>query len=130
MTTTLEHRLRALEHQGRQSGLASPVDRDIYLVRCFHNGEFYFPERDQKDTHLEETVADILDCKIEYPDRVFCFNPNEAWARDVSADVAEAVANLAQDRHQALTREVAAFIAEHAGDAMARGLELLEGGVA
>jgi (2Fe-2S) ferredoxin len=126
MTATLEHRLRALEHQGRQSGLASPVDRDIYLVRCFHNGEFYFPERGQKDTHLEETIADILAGQIEHVDRVFCFNPNEAWAKDVTADVAEAIANLAQKEGRRISHEVLTFIHEHAerGFALADGLEV------
>lgn len=90
------------------------IDRDIYIVRCFQ-GDYFYPERLEQDTHREETIADILSGQVEHVDRVFLLNPARGTSRDVSREVARAVADKAAHEGRSLSYGVRTFIHEQLG---------------
>jgi len=91
-----------------------PLSRDIYLIRCF-DGDYYYPERMEQDTHREETVADILTGQVEHVERVFLFNPARGTSRDVSQEIASAVADKAAHEGKSLSHDLRTFIHEQLG---------------
>lgn len=70
-------------------------DQDIYLVysdygqsgRCFN-------ETGEESWTRQQVVKDIAAGQMEHVVRVVAMNPFEGWSRDVTEDIAEAVAEI------------------------------------
>ena len=77
-----------------QSPSTAPVDCDVYLVvdDLDKFGTVYL-ETDINKTDEKTVIADMLSGQFNSPVRVVAFNTAEGWARDVSDDIAQAVAN-------------------------------------
>ena len=77
-----------------ESPPTAPVDRDVYLViDDFGALGTVFLETNINKTDEKTVIADMLSGQFNSPVRVVAFNIAEGWARDVSADIAKAVAN-------------------------------------
>ena len=65
-------------------------DQDVYLVvdDLGRLGRVW-READYEDATFETVVADMLTGQYKNPIGIFCFNTDEGWSRDVSADVAQ-----------------------------------------
>ena len=48
-------------------------------------------EADENFTNFDDVVENILSGQYENPQRIFAFDPDEGWARDVTAEVATEV---------------------------------------
>ena len=81
----------------------------------FPGREYYFPERNQQDTHLAETVADITSGQLAHVDSVFAFNPHQHICVDVSKEVAQAVLDRAHVKGTELSYDARGFIHGHLG---------------
>ena len=77
-----------------ESPPTAPVDSDVYLVidDFVALGRAYL-ETDINKTDEKTVIADMLSGQFNGPLRVVAFNTAEGWARDVSEDIAKAVAN-------------------------------------
>jgi hypothetical protein len=72
----------------------APIDSDVYLVVDDFGalGNVYL-ETNTNMTDEKTVIADMLSGQFNSPVRVVAFNTAEGWARDVSEDIAKAVAN-------------------------------------
>ena len=72
----------------------APLDSDVYLVVDDFGalGTAYL-ETDVNETDKKTVIADMLSGQFNKRVRVVAFNTAEGWARDVSEDIAKAVAN-------------------------------------
>jgi hypothetical protein len=109
----------------------APIDRgadfDFHVVEVRHGNESYLRETDKAGASFAAVVDALLSGQVENVLRVYAFNPVEGWARDVSEDIARAVATRAAHEYRAITDSTRDFIEEHAGFASARGLQLING---
>ena len=72
----------------------APIDTDVYpVVDDFGALGTAYLETDTNMTDEKKVIADMLSGQFNKPVRVVAFNTAEGWARDVSADIAKAVAN-------------------------------------
>jgi len=72
----------------------APIDTDVYLVvDDFGALGTAYVETDGNETDEKTVIADMLSGQFNKPVRVVAFNTAEGWARDVSEDIAKAVAN-------------------------------------
>jgi hypothetical protein len=79
---------------------ALPDDRDIYLVLDDFGDQLgrAWRETDEEDTDRLTVIADLLNGQYSNPARVVAFNTAKGWSRDVSAEVADLIAQqCAQD---------------------------------
>jgi hypothetical protein len=88
------------------------TDRDIYLIRCRHGRADYIRERDVAACDRKTTVEDIASGEVEHVIAVYCFNPEDGWARDVSEDIAHDVLAYCRDRYGEVPSHVADFVTE------------------
>jgi len=90
------------------------IDHDFHLIRCrAGDGVLYFAEAERTD--VAAVIAAIASAQIAHPERVFAFNPAEGWARDVSEDIARAVAQQLRNEMNGPTRGQRDFIEDHCG---------------
>jgi hypothetical protein len=106
-------------------GVDRGSDHDFHVIEVRHGNESYLRETDKAGASFAAVVEDILAGQVENVIGVYSFNPIEGWARDVSEDVARAVASKAAREDRAITDSTRAFIQDHAGFAVARGLQLV-----
>jgi hypothetical protein len=77
-----------------------------------------YRETDEATASFEDVVSDLLSGQFSNPMRVVAFNTAEGWSRDVSEDVARAVAQRAADEDRKLDPSTERFISRHVGDGM------------
>lgn len=85
-------------------------DRTFYMIKCFHSGEFYFPERLQQDTHLQETIADIESGQVPWVYAVYAFNPATGHCSDASKTVAKGVLDLVAEKNSEMSHDLRTFV--------------------
>ena len=95
---------------------ADRLDRDIYLVLEDFGARAgcAWRETDEADTELEGVLQNLLSGQYAYPVRIVSFNPVEGWSRDVTSDVADALAQRAADTDAEVSSALQAFIAANA----------------
>ena len=105
----------------RTAGRFNP-DVTHYAILCAHNGLGYFAERSlEASASREAAIADIMAGQVEGVEKVFCFNPAEHIADDVTEEIAIALARRCPPG-EPITPAVRDFIEANAGLAYARGL--------
>ena len=74
------------------------ADRDVYIVLDdFERRGRSWREIDEGRTDRTTLVQDLLAGQYNNPVRVIAFNAAEGWSRDVSADIAHEITQLAAD---------------------------------
>src|SRR5262249_30490018 len=83
-------------------------DVDVYLVLDDFGGKLgrAWPEANEERTDRETVIVDLLQGQYSDPIRVVAFNTAECWSRDVSEEIADALA----ERLAAEWREPPAFL--------------------
>ena len=105
----------------RRVGRFNP-DVTHYTILCAHQGHGYFAERSlEASASREAAIADIMAGQVEGVEKVFCFNPAEHIADDVTEDIAIEIANRL-DPASPIRPALRDFIEANAGLAYARGL--------
>jgi hypothetical protein len=105
----------------RTAGRHNP-DVAHYAILCAHDGLGFFAERTLADAcSREAAIADIMAGEVAGVERIFCFNPAEHVADDVTEAIAIEIANRC-DPASPIRAELFDFIEAHAGLAYARGL--------
>ena len=112
----------------RRSSHPGPLDVTLHLIIARHHDGAYAAERDVAALDFESTVADIMAGQIEEVERVIALNPAEAWAREVTEDIAIEIARRIgrQNGSRPIQPGLRDFIEQHAGLEFARGLALTE----
>src|SRR5438067_13606844 len=91
--------------------LAHSRDGTVYLVLDdFGELGSAYRETDAAQTDPKTVVADLLSGQYRYPLRVVAFNTAEAWARDVSADIARQVLTRARELDEEMPPAVRDFV--------------------
>lgn len=67
-------------------------------------------EIDEAEANEAAVIAGILMGEYEHPVRVVAFNTNEAWARDVTDEVAAKLVKTARDQDYALSATARQFV--------------------
>lgn len=100
------------------------LDQPIFSILCDHGKDIGLSlvERSPDEWGLDATVDDILHGQVENVVAVFCWNPVEHTADDVTEDIARAVANKAYQGNHTPSRGVIDFIENNAGLAFTRQL--------
>jgi hypothetical protein len=72
-----------------------PDDIDIYLVLDDYGGRLgrAWRETDEEFTDRRVLITNLLDGQYSNPARIVAFNTAEGWSRDVSAELADDIAN-------------------------------------
>jgi hypothetical protein len=91
-------------------------DQDIYLVvdDLGRLGRVW-READVEATDYETVVQDLLEGQFKKPIGIFCFNPVEGWARDVSEDVAQELRRRCDLQMRDVPSPIQEFIERHEG---------------
>jgi hypothetical protein len=98
------------------------LDVTHYAILCIHKGLGFFAERPlEASASREAAIADIMAGQVEGVAKVFCFNPAEHIADDVTEEIAVEIANRL-DPAAPIRPELRDFIEANAGLAAARGL--------
>jgi hypothetical protein len=73
---------------------AQPDDVDVYLVLDDFGGRLgrAWRETDEESTDRQTVITDLIDGQYSNPARVVAFNTAEGWARDVSEEIADEIA--------------------------------------
>jgi hypothetical protein len=95
---------------------AERLDRDIYLVLedFAARAGCAWRETDEADTDLDIMLQNLLSGQYAYPVRIVSFNPVEAWSRDATSDIADALAQRAADIDAEISSALQDFIAANA----------------
>ena len=105
----------------RTAGRFNP-DVTHYTILCAHRGLGFFAERSlEASASREAAITDIMAGQVEGVERVFCFNPAEHIADDVTEDIALEIARRL-DPTSPIRPELRDFLETNAGLAAARGL--------
>jgi hypothetical protein len=100
------------------------LDVTHYTILCVHRGLGFFTERPlEASASREATIADIMAGQVEGVEKVFCFNPAEHIADDVTEEIALEIANRL-DPASPIRPELRDFLEANAGLAAARGLHV------
>src|SRR5262249_28803948 len=105
-------------------GRAGRFNLDVthYTILCVHKGLDYFAERPlETSASREAAIADIMAGQVEGVEKVFCFNPAEHIADDVTEEIAVEIANRL-DPGAPIRPELRDFIEANAGLDYAHGL--------
>lgn len=91
---------------------ADRLDRDIYLVLedFGERAGCAWRETDEQDTDRETVLRDIISGQYAYPVRIVVFNAVEGWSRDVTEDIADALADRAAREGVDLSPALQAFV--------------------
>jgi hypothetical protein len=102
------------------------LDRDIYLVLEDFGARAgcAWRETDEQDTDRETVLRDLITGQYTYPVRIVAFNAIEGWGRDVTEDIADALADRAAREGLDLSPELEAFIHANASQPFALQLAL------
>ena len=105
-----------------------PLDATLHMIIARHRRGAYAAERDVAALDRETTIADIMAGEVADVERVIALNPAEAWAREVTEDIAIEIAQRIGRRQAPLPIDPALrdFIERHAGLEFARGLAVAE----
>ena len=105
----------------RTAGRLNP-DVTHYAILCAHDGLGYFVERSlEASASREAAITDIMAGQVERVEKVFCFNPAEHIADDVTEEIAIEIANRL-DPAFPIRPELRDFIETNAGLDYAHGL--------
>jgi hypothetical protein len=105
----------------RTAGRFNP-DVTHYAILCAHDGLGYFAERSlEASASREAAIADIMAGEVEGVEKVFCFNPAEHIADDVTEEIAIEIANRLAPAAP-IRPELRDFIETNAGLDYAHGL--------
>ncbi|WP_370058562.1 hypothetical protein [Bradyrhizobium yuanmingense] len=112
----------------RQSPSVLPLDRldrDIYLVLEDFGARAgcAWRETDEQDTDREAVLRDLLSGQYAYPLRIVAFNAIEGWSRDVTEDIADALAGRAARERLDLSPALEDFV--QANSSRPFGLQLV-----
>jgi hypothetical protein len=100
------------------------LDVTHYTILCVHRGAGYFAERPlDSSASREAAIADIMAGQVEGVEKVFCFNPAEHIADDVTEEIAVEIANRL-DPASPVRPELLDFIEANAGHDYARRLRV------
>jgi len=93
---------------------AHPGIGTVYLVLDDFGalGRFY-REMDETEADPAHIVRHMVRGDFNRPLRAVAFNVDEGWSRDVSAEIAEAVADVADEQHRSLSRTTRQFLEHH-----------------
>jgi len=93
---------------------AHPVIGTVYLVLDDFGalGRVY-REMDETEADPTHIVRHMVRGEFNRPLRVVAFNVDEGWSRDVSAEIAEAVADVADEQRRSLSRTAREFLEHH-----------------
>ena len=107
-----------------ESPPTAPIDSDVYLVvDDFGDLGRAYLETDINKTDEKTVIADMLSGQFNGPVRVVAFNTAEGWARDVSEDIAKAVAK-AVSYESDLPEGTREFVERQLGERTSRTYEL------
>jgi hypothetical protein len=102
------------------------LDVTHYTILCVHKGLGYFAERPlEASASREAAIADIMAGQVEGVEKIFCFNPAEHIADDVTEEIAVEIANRL-DPASPIRAELFDFIEANAGRDYARGLTVVD----
>jgi hypothetical protein len=89
-------------------------DQDVYLV-VDDLGRLgrVLREADVEATDFETILMDLLDGQYKSPIGIFCFNPAEGWARDVSEDIARELRRRCDQQLRDVPSSVQDFVERH-----------------
>jgi hypothetical protein len=95
----------------------APIDEEVYLVLDdFDEFGIAYRETDPHDANEKTVVQYMLEGQFNRPLKVVAFNASEGWARDVSEDIARAVATASLSLDGGLTEGTQAFVDEYIDD--------------
>ncbi len=95
-----------------------------YAILCALDGLGYFAERTLEASQSRETaIADIMAGQVEGVEKVFCFNPAEHIADDVTEEIAIEIAHRL-DPAAPIRPALRDFIESNAGCDYARGIAI------
>ncbi len=98
------------------------LDITHYAILCVHKGLGFFVERPlEASASREAAIADIMTGEVEGVEKVFCFNPAEHIADDVTEEIAVTIAGRL-DPAAPIRPALRDFIEANAGLDYARGL--------
>ena len=72
-----------------------------------------YRETDEADGTARTVIRDMIRGEFHRPIRVVAFDAGEGWARDASAEIAKAVAEVADEQHRSLGRTTREFLERH-----------------
>jgi hypothetical protein len=89
-------------------------DRDVYLVLDdFDRLGRAWREADEAATSRADVVRALLEGQYAAPVRVIAFNTAECWARDVSEDIADALAQICTKEDEDIPGGLEDFVERH-----------------
>jgi len=92
------------------------INRTHYLVLDdFGDYGCLFQERREHETDEATVIRHLIEGQFNKPLRVFAFNAEEGWSRDVSEEIADKVLRRVEGGHGSLTSETRAFVERHLG---------------
>jgi len=107
----------------RTAGRFNP-DVTHYTILCAHRGLGFFAERSlEASASREAAITDIMAGEVEGVERVFCFNPAEHIADDVTEEIALAIVHRL-DPASPIRPELRDFLESNAGLDAVRGLRV------
>ncbi len=106
------------------------LDVTHYAILCVHHGLGFFAERALEASQSREAaITDIMAGQVEGVEKVFCFNPAEHIADDVTEEFAIEIAGRL-DPASPISPALRDFIEANAGLDYARGLAVDDRGFA
>jgi hypothetical protein len=95
---------------------APPDDVDVYLVLDQLGGRLgrVWRETDEEKTDRKTLMTDLLDGQYSNPARVVALNTAEGWSRDVSAELADEIAERCGIDGFDVPPSLQDFVAQHA----------------
>ena len=75
-----------------------------------------YRETDEADGTARTVIRDMIRGEFHRPVRVVAFDADQGWARDASAEIAKAVAEIAEEQDRPLSRSTLEFIERHLGE--------------
>lgn len=108
------------EHADTKTELAPsivPAISHTHYVVLDDLGEYgcLFHERREHETDERTVIRHLIEGQFTKPLRVFAFNAEEGWSRDVSEEISDKVLRRAEGGDGALTSETRAFVERHLG---------------
>lgn len=98
----------------------------LYFVKCDFGPRIghSWIERHVNETGRSTLINDLIGGQIENPVRILEVDPAEGTSRDVTEDVAKALADWSNSTSEPLSRSLISFIHDNAGAAWARSLKV------
>ena len=92
------------------------LDRDVYLVLEDFGARAgcSWRETDEQDADRETIIRALLSGKYAYPVRIVAFNAIAGWSRDATSEIADELAERADDHGIEISHALRAFIEANA----------------